>query len=119
MMKEQLIHLLEAYRSLGIVKGGELCLPPHDALRLADDLEAIGVVVMGLDGWYYIDQDKGMIAQDLSVDLYVGDDVLRSSNSVHNSISIVKDFISTRLPERIAFVSFTLDVPSNWGLFPQ
>ena len=55
--KPKLIELLGRYEPLGVLKGGELCLRPRDALNLVSELEALGVPIMGLDGWYYANSE--------------------------------------------------------------
>jgi hypothetical protein len=62
-MKEELSSLIKKYETLGQWEAEELLLRPADALRLADDLLAIGVLISGGDIWYHV---KGGIAEDPS-----------------------------------------------------
>ena len=60
--KSEFARLIGKYKPLGIVLADELGLPPDDALRFVNDLENLGVPIMGLDGGYYANQehrDKG------------------------------------------------------------
>jgi hypothetical protein len=118
--RDSLTQIMGQYRHLGVVKGGELLLRPDDALRLAEELGRIGIAIMGCDGWYYVKPDDDRwIAQDLAVDYYVGDDILQCDEPVRRSVEAVKQFIKTEVTERTAFISFTLDVPASWDLFPE
>src|SRR5438876_1384078 len=107
--------LLNRYKQLGIVKGGELCLHRDDALDLINQLENMGITILGADGWYYArpeHRERGWLSQDLSADLYVGDHALLGDDPVHGSASVVRQFLLDQLPERTEYVSLTLDVPS-------
>ena len=117
MTKLKLLQIMSEYRSLGVVKGGELCLPPDDALRLSYELQHLGVAIMGLDGWYYLDQDQEAVVQELAVDMSVEHKILLSDNAALQTAQLVRKLIKGSLPERIALVSFTLDVPLEWKLF--
>ena len=118
-MKTRLTQLLASYQPRGIIKGRELCLPPTEALNLANDLTALGVAITGVDGWYYVDKDRGWLVQDLGTDFSVPDGVLRGPHSVHESAIVVKGFIASRLSKKTELVSFSLDIPPDWDLFPQ
>lgn len=87
---------IDKYHHLGIVKAGELLLGPADAINLVDELEQMGMLILGVDLWYYIGQE---IAEDPgSLDLSQGTDV-------KNNAAIARYFIANKLPSRIAFVS--------------
>jgi hypothetical protein len=116
--RDDLTEIMNKYRQLGIVKGKELLLPPDQALRLADDLEGVGVAIMSLDGWYYVDRDRGWIVQDLKTDLSLDSDVYSGMQGVHRSVLAVKTFLN-QLSRQVDFVSFTLNVPISWDLFPD
>lgn len=87
---------------------GELPLPPADALRLADDLEALGIAIMAVDGWSYADDKTGVVEQ--LVHFYVGDDVLTGDDAASRSVALVKEYISTGFPDPIPLVAFTIHV---------
>lgn len=113
--KFELREFLQAYRAVGFVKGGELLLPPDDMLRLADELEALGIAITGVTGWYYVKpDDKTAVVEDLGADFSVSEAELRGKNAVQRSVAMVKEYIVSKLPERTAFVSFTLDIPLSW-----
>ncbi len=114
---ENLRQLLKRYKSLAVTKGSEFLLSPENALHLADDLARINVGVWGLDGWYYIDREKGWIVQDLTADFSVDEKLLEQPETANMSLEAVKDFIKTQLPERIEFVSFTFNVPPTTKLW--
>ncbi len=120
--QSELAQVLGKYRPLGVLMGRELCLRPDEALLLVNDLEAIGVPIMGLDGWCYANPEhrvNGWLMQDLDTDLYVGDTVLRGNNRAHESARIVREYLLHHLLERTEYVSFTLDVPVEWELFGE
>ncbi|MFB2879720.1 hypothetical protein [Floridanema aerugineum] len=99
-MIETLERLISKYHNLGIIKAEELLLSPKDAISLANELEQRGILILGVDLWYYID-DK--IAEDTrSLDLSEVTDVKTSAR-------LAREFISDRLPKRTAFVSFVLE----------
>ena len=99
-MIEVLEKLIDKYHPLGIVKAEELLLPPKDAVNLVNELEQKGILILGVDIWYFIDNK---IAEDpSSLDL-------SQIKDVKTSARLVKEFITNHLPERTAFVSFVLE----------
>lgn len=115
--KSELIELLTEFKGLGVVKGGELCLPPDIALKFLDRLETIGIGVLGLDGWY--SSPGGGVAQDLNTDISVPKDILSDSNNVVISIGMVRNYILNQLDKDVDFVSLTLNIKFLWkDLFP-
>jgi hypothetical protein len=118
--KTIIVELLSRYMPFGKVMGGELCLPPDKALVLLKELEVMGIGIMGFDGWCYIDKENKVIAQDFDVDVSIEGSIFASTDLVSSSIAIARDYILTKLPERINFVSLTLDIPYLWkDLFPN
>ena len=116
-MKEKLIALMEQYKSQGLVKGSHLLLPPDNALKLVDELEGLGVVILGVSGWYYVrPNDPKWLAEDRTLDMYIGDDVFHGDNPVHEGAAKVKNFIENHLHETTPFVILTLDVPVEWDI---
>jgi hypothetical protein len=115
-VKASLKKLESKYSQLGLVKGSELLLPPDIATNYVDDVASIGVVNMGLSGWYYIKpNDPAWIAEDWGVvDFYVGDDTMASENAAEESAAKIKQYIKTSLRDNTAFLSFTLDIPMEW-----
>ncbi len=114
-MSEGIQRIIAKYRAEGIVKGSEFLLPPETAVCLVDDLEAIGVVILGVDGWRYVDKEKGWIVQDLEVELSVDDMILQGDQPARRSAALARDFIANRLPKKVDFVSLILDIPVSWG----
>jgi hypothetical protein len=102
-MKEELAGLLKKYEPLGQWEAGELLLRPADALRLADDLLAIGVSIWGVDIWY---RAPSGIAEDpscLDFSAAVGPEW-----PIERVLNEAKRFIEDRLPPHIELVSFVL-----------
>ena len=95
-MLEVVDRVIDKYRHQGIIKAGELLLPPADAMDLLSDLEAQAVSILGVDCWYYADRD---LAEDPnSLDLSELEDSSISAN-------IARDFILNKLSAKTAFVS--------------
>jgi len=104
-MVETLKKVIDQYHTLGMVKADELLLHPTDALHLADELEQRGILILGVDIWYYI---GNQIAEDPgSLDL---------SEITNSKVSakLAREFITSKLPERTAFVSFVLEEDITW-----
>ena len=99
-MLETLKKLIDKYYTLAMVKADELLLHPTDALRLADELEQKGILILGVDIWYYIGD---RIAED------PGSLDLTEITNVKVSVKLTREFITTHLPEKTAFVSFILE----------
>lgn len=104
-MLETLKKVIDKYHTLGMVKADELLLRPTDALRLADELEQRGILILGVDIWYYIGDQ---IAED------PGSLDLSEITNVKVSAKLTREFITTHLPEKTAFVSFVLEEDTNW-----
>ncbi|MEQ8754544.1 MAG: hypothetical protein RID09_13660 [Coleofasciculus sp. G1-WW12-02] len=99
-MIETLRSIIDNYHNLGIVKAGELLLRPVDAVKLADELEKNGILILGVDLWYYI---GNKIAED------PGSLELSDISDVKDNARVAKEFIKNKLPERTEFVSFILE----------
>jgi hypothetical protein len=104
-MKEELAiaSLIRKYEPLGRWEAGELLLGPADALRLADDLLAIGVSIWGVDIWYHV---KDGIAEDPGCLDFSG--AVGPEWPIERIFSEAKRFIEGRLPTHIELVSFVL-----------
>src|SRR5262245_14512409 len=108
-MQDQLVELMKKYRSIGLLKAGQLLLKPDDALRLADELEPLGIAVMGLDTWCYKEfEARTTLSQEQMQTLEIKPDVLIGPRAVQESITLVKRFITQSLPPNAVFVSLTL-----------
>jgi hypothetical protein len=99
-MIETLESIINNYLEIGIVKAGELLLSPGDAVKLADELEQSGILILGVDLWYYI---GNKIAED------PGSLELSDIIDVKDNARVAKEFIRNRLPRNIEFVSFVLE----------
>lgn len=99
-MIEALEQLIDRYHPLGIVKAEELLLHPEDAVSLANELEKKGILILGVDFWYYI--DNKIVENPSSLDL-------SEIKNVKTSARLVEEFITNQLPEKTAFVSFVLE----------
>jgi len=102
-MKEELAIVIKKYEPLGQWQAGELLLGPADALRLADDLLAIGESIWGVDIWY---RAKGGIAEDPSCLDFSG--AVGPEWPIERVFNEAKRFIADRLPPHVELVSFVL-----------
>lgn len=94
------------YDSRGILKGSELLLQPNDALLLADDLAAAGILIIGIELWYTIQRD----AKEYFVEDPYGPNfsyLLQADDAVPKANASVKHYLTHELPARISRVSFT------------
>lgn len=92
--------LLDQYQKLGIIKAGELLLTPQDAVNLAEEISRKGILILGVDIWY--DLDDKIVEDPSSLDL-------SDISDAKISAEIAKNFITTKLPKNITYVSFVLD----------
>jgi len=93
-----------------IVQGSELLLRPTDASTLVSELEKLGVTVIGFDGWHYPENNvnnSARLQQNLAIDFYVGDAVLKEENPVHRCAQKTKTYLETEIRNGTAFVSLT------------
>jgi hypothetical protein len=116
-MNVQLRHLAEQYRGRGIIKGTELLLRPEDAIRLSKDLATLNVLIIGCEGWYYINEANKWIVQDLAIELSVESFIPYDQLTVEQAGQIVLYFLIEQLPSHISFVSLHLDDPDIESLF--
>jgi len=118
MITEQaLIDLMTKYQSLGIFKAGELLLPPAIALKLADELADLGVVIGIVDGWYYVGLEKEGIAPDLDVDFSIPDKLILEENAPKLAAEMAKEYILTNVTKKTDLISFFLNIPSDWSIY--
>lgn len=113
-MDARLAALYERYRDRAILK-------PADARLFAGELGEIGIVNLMPELWYYVggDESRGLI-EDPSVpefpELAHRCGMSRTElgwvgNLATETAAIAQEYLRHDLPERIAFVSFVLDVP--------
>lgn len=104
MNKEQIETLAEKYRGLTTLKGTGLLLPPEAAMALVKDLVAYGEMIMGCDGWRYIDYKRGWIVQDLGVDLAVEEEIAWDEMTPARNAAVILPFLAG-IPAEIDLVS--------------
>jgi hypothetical protein len=98
--------LLKKYYPLNILKAGELLLQPTDAILIINDLEQIGILILGVDLWY--NQGLNLVEDPNSLDLSEICDI--TQNAYH-----AREFISHHLPKRTAWVSLVFSEPVGYG----
>jgi hypothetical protein len=87
---------LKKYHSLGILKAGELLLQPTDAILAVNNLEQLGILILGVDLWY--NQGSDFAEDPNSLDLSDVNDVNQNADSA-------REFITHHLPKRTTWVS--------------
>ena len=115
--REDLVTLLKRYYQLAQklnpelypLSGGELVLPPREMKLLVRDLQALGVPILGLDGWRFWNSRGDTIVQDLGVFF---DTEMSPEKSPFQ-------YIDDDLPKDIDLVSIGVVVPIWWELFPH
>jgi hypothetical protein len=102
------------FRAQGMRKGSSTLFTPEAALSLVDALAALGIVCLGVTGWYRPAGHPDWLAEDMGADYAVPLDVLRSPDAVAQSAEAVKAFIGARLLESHPYVEVTFDYPVEW-----
>ena len=117
--RETLRDLIKRYDGRIRDLGAEMGTSTQDALEIVDELEKMGVVIMGITGWYEAGPPHaaGRAVEDLGLDPYVGDEIMRSPDAVHLAAAFVRDYIQHQFKPDTAYVSFTLGIPTEWELF--
>lgn len=113
--------LYERYRDRAILKGNSALLKPDAARMFAGEIGAVGVVNLIPELWYYIDDDeaRGLIEDPAAPDFA---DLTRRRNATRaepgwvgnlteETTAAAQDYLRHDLPERVAYVSFVLEVP--------
>lgn len=110
MTTETLWNLVRRYRAVGILwHGRELLLSPEHAISLVDDLDRIGVAVLGCDFWRWNNSAKGFMEL---AGAGMGVDSPRNSREATLNAETVKRFLRERFPPDAELVSFVFDDPS-------
>jgi hypothetical protein len=92
--------LIDQYQKLGIIKAGELLLTPSNALKFLVEIEQRGILILGVDLWFYMGEQ--IVEDPSSLDL-------SEIDNPQESVAISKKFIAHDLPKETAFISFVLD----------
>jgi len=93
--------VVDKHRQGGIVKAGDLLLPPQAALSLIDDLERYRLLILGVDPWYEVNGD---IAQGLDF-LDMGD----SRDLAHNA-AWARQYITQHATDTAKYVSVVFGI---------
>lgn len=88
---------------------GEIPLLPIDAVRLADEVGALGIPIMGVTGWSYTGDTESAVFERPG-GYYVGDKILSDDDAVAHSLALVKKYITTGLHPLIHRVALNLDL---------
>ena len=93
--------IAEKYRPFGIQKGVEFLLPPDKMTQMIDDLAQSDVLILGCDLWRYVDREKNWIVQLVGV----GYDIGEANPTARDAATMIKQFLSTKLPGDAEMVS--------------
>jgi hypothetical protein len=105
------INLLQSkYSSHLIKRGSSLLLPPRIAPAFVEDLAAINELILGCDGWHFVDKLKDYLVQDLAVELSVDEFIPWNEMTAQKNAIVVQTFIEN-LPTSIDLISFNLNDP--------
>lgn len=106
--------IVSEYITLGIIKGGELLLPPDQSINFLKDLEKIKIRVVGCDCWRYHNPKQ----QDNNILQIVGGGIGVEppfEMTVSENARIIEKFIQCDLPKDAEFVSLIVEDPENLG----
>lgn len=102
--------LIDKWKSHLIVKGAELLLPVQMAIPFAEDLVNLGEIIMGYDGWRYVDEAKKWIVQVLEAELTLEEYISWGNMTPERNFEILRTFLM-KVPSEIDFISFRLNDP--------
>ena len=74
-------------------------MPPPEPLRLVDDLESLGVVIYGVDAWYFVESGVVELPGGLATE----------GSNVSANAAAARDYISSELPDGIDLVSLAFE----------
>ena len=104
---DKLSHLLDQYAAKGIVKAGEVLLDPPTALRLLDELEALGEIIYGVNIWRFYGPNRTRLGE---VNAGMSMDSLSSEpDAAQTTIAAARRFLKFGLPQEVELVSFVVD----------
>ena len=115
-LRAEFLEVCAAFTPRGIAKGSELLLPPDSAVDLASEVARLGIVILGVDTWHYVDRNdhsKGIV-EEVEYDQAVPEEVLGGPDAVLRSATIVRNYILRNLPSSTQFVSLVVRVPVEW-----
>jgi hypothetical protein len=95
--------LIQKYRDVGIMPGGELLLHHSDAIRFIEDCQALGLVILGMD--FYI-VENGRTREINSADW---EGINKGPGALERTIDASYRLIRDGLPDGADWVSFVVD----------
>ena len=113
MSKELFKHIVDKYKPLGVIWGGEFLLPPQIMIEFIEDLSNAGVLIYGCDLWRYLDpnKDPNRVISLLGAGLdLTSDEFKKEEFSIERNAVLVKSFIENQLPDDAELVSLTTDI---------
>jgi hypothetical protein len=109
--KEQLVAadgLVEAYRPVGQMKGGELLLRHADALRFLEDCKVAGVTVLGMD--FFAQAGTDIVQTPSSADYSsISHRPDAAVSSTREALALIRD----GFPNGACWVTFVLEDPAE------
>ena len=85
-------------------------LPLQMASAFAKDLAMVEEIILGYDGWRYVDKTKNWIVQVMEVELTLEEYISWESMTPESNHEILQKFLM-RVPENVDFISFQLNDP--------
>jgi len=104
MDKESL--LFEKYRSVGVIRGGELYLGHADALRFIEDCRNLGLVILGME--FFATEGKWIIPG--RIENYSS--VSNEPNAVEYTTARARSLLKGGMPDDETLVTFTICEPT-------
>jgi hypothetical protein len=104
---DKLAYLLEQYATKGIVKAGEVLLDPPVALRLLDELLALGEIIYGVHIWRFHGPNQTRLGE---IDAGMSMDSLSNEpDAAESTVAAARRFLTLGLPQEVELVSFVVD----------
>lgn len=112
--QEFLDQLMEKHAHVGILKGSEFLVPPQNAHLLLNDLPLAGIVTLGITTWVRIDSAEYTgVAEELSIQFDVPDDVINSENAAELSNKLAQEFVN-QITDKVDYISIDLYASLSW-----
>lgn len=110
MNDNRLTGLIETWKPHIIVKGSEFLLPLQMAISFAEDLVMVEEIIIGYDGWRYVDKARNWIVQATEVELTLEEHISWENMTPEKNFEILQTFLKC-VPENIDFISFQMNNP--------
>lgn len=110
MNENNLSFLIEKWGPYIIARGSEFMLPSPMAIAFAEDLTKTEEIILGCDGWRYVDRSKDGIVQVLEVELSIEDYIAWDNMTPAKNLEVIRTFLKS-LPQNVDLISFQMNDP--------